>query len=336
MEIIKIITEEILKNLLVLISLLTGSFTIYITTNISRMQNNQKRHLKLSKQIPSISKLNYNPITHAKFDKTELKKLQDTLSQTTYPKELTELVKQFKNYVSPENFVTCLNNLKTININHLTLEKDIKAYLINLKSMSPKSGIYFPYQNEINIYDDISNKTILSHEFLHMASTNDKYNCGFYIITRFDDEELGRGINEGYTELLNHRIFNSKNKAYYHNVKIARLFEIFFDNPKDMEYAYFHGHLEPLYEVFSLYGTKEEFLEIMNNLDNLATTNIPIYNTITSIKTQLKLYQIIKRSQNKEKLAKFKNILDENPLIKLLENGNPITLANKPKISKTK
>ena len=47
-----------------------------------------------------------------------------------------------------------------------------------------------------------------------MAWTNDKYNCGFYIITRFDDEELGRGINEGYTELLNHRIFNSKNKAY--------------------------------------------------------------------------------------------------------------------------
>ena len=97
-----------------------------------------------------------------------------------------------------------------------------------------------------------------------------------------------------------------------------------------MENAYFHGDIETLYRVFSQYGTKEEFFEIINNLDNLATTKIPIYNTITSIKTQLKLYTIIKRSKDITKIKQFENILDQNTLTKILRNGQTITLANKP------
>lgn len=330
------IIEEYLKILPMLIPLITGGFTIYITSNISRsigtMHQNKKRHLKIYRQIPSIEEVTYKPITHAKFDKADMQKLQDILRQTSYPKELTEIVEKFKNYVKAENFTTCLNNLKNIKINHLTLDKDIKAYLMNFKSLTPYSGTYSSFQNTINIYDDINNQDVLSHEFLHMASARDEDTFGFCIITRFDDNEIGRGLNEGYTELLNHRIFNSKHKSYYHNVKISRLFEIFFDNPKDMEYAYFHGDLDTVYRVFLNYGTKEEFFEIMNNLDNLATTNIPIYNTITSVKTQLKIYQIIKRSKDKNKIAQVENILDENPLTKLLKAGNKLILANRPQI----
>ena len=78
-----------------------------------------------------------------------------------------------------------------------------------------------------------------------MSSTIDKYNCGFQVYTKFN-KILGIGINEGYTELLNHIIFNSKSIAYYHNVKIAKLIETFFESENEMESAYFHSDIETL------------------------------------------------------------------------------------------
>ena len=101
----------------------------------------------------------------------------------------------------------------------------MKYYLQNIITDSTmQAGNYNPYNNTITLFH--KKKDILSHEFLHMASTRDKYRCGFHLQTRFN-QEIGRGLNEGYTELLNKRIFNSKSFSYFHNVKIARLIEIF-------------------------------------------------------------------------------------------------------------
>ena len=327
--------NNILPNYFSLISNITvGSITIYITSNVARSlkvgKQNKIRNWNLSKQIPSLSGETYKPIQYAKFDQNELKKLQIILRQIKYPQELETIIKTFQEKVSPENFQTCLCNLKSVKIEHSTLENDTKNYLTNLFSLTPYAGYYASTKNLIKLKGSTVNQTVLTHEFLHMASAKDKLNIGFNCITRFNNQEIGRGLNEGYTELLNQRIFNSKSLAYFHNVKIAKLFETFFDDAKDMENAYFHGDIETLYRVFSQYGTKEEFFEIINNLDNLATTKIPIYNTITSIKTQLKLYTIIKRSKDITKIKQFENILDQNTLTKILRNGQTITLANKP------
>ena len=48
------------------------------------------------------------------------------------------------------------------------------------------------------------------------------------------------------------------------------------------------------------------------------------------IKTKINLYTILKRSQNKDKILAAEQILETDPLIKLLKNKN-IILANKPK-----
>ena len=335
------IINEMLNNLLPLLSTSTGIFTIYITSNITRSlkvgKQNKKRNWSLSKQIPSISGETYKPIEYAKFDKNELKKLQSILERTKYPQELEDIIQEFKKKVSPENFQTCLRNLKYVKIEQTTLENDAKTFITNLLSLTPYAGYYNPYYNLIKINSSIIKRNVLTHEFLHMASARDELSFGFQCITRFNNQEIGRGINEGYTELLNHRIFGSRSLSYFHNVKITKLFETFFDNPKDMENAYFHGDFETLYRVFSQYGSKEEFFEIMNNLDNLATTKIPIYNTINSIKTQLKLYKIVKRCKDVNKIKQFKSILDQNPLTKILRSGQKITLANKPTLkAKTK
>ena len=341
MDIIYQITNNIITNLPLIAQLITGGITIHLTANISRslkvQGNNKKRNWSLSKQIPNISGETYKPIQYAKFDKNELKKLQNILEQTKYPQELEEVIQEFKKNISPENFQTCLKNIKYVKLEQSTLENDTKNFITNLLSLIPYAGYYNPKYNLIKINSLALNRNVLTHEFLHMASTKNELNCGFLCTTRFDDQEICRGINEGYTELLNHRIFGSQSLSYFHNVKIAKLFETFFDDHKDMENAYFHGDSEAIYKVFSQYGSKEEFFEIMTNLDNLATTKIPIYNSITSIKTQMQLYRIIKRSKNQEKISKFESILDQNPLTKILRNGQKITLANKPQTkSKTK
>ena len=97
-----------------------------------------------------------------------------------------------------------------------------------------------------------------------------------------------------------------------------------------MEYAYFHNNIFIIYQTFLKYGTKEEFFSLLQVLDNLVETDIPIYKKVTAIKTKLNLYNILKRSQNKEKILAAEQILERDPLIKLLKNKN-IILANKPK-----
>lgn len=167
-----------------------------------------------------------------------------------------------------------------------------------------------------------------------MASAQ-KEKIGFKLTTRFENAEIGRGLNEGYTELLNKRIWKYQKTSYRQNVKIVRLIETFFDDPKEMENAFFNNDIDKVFIQFLKYGTKEEFFQIMTNLDNLATTNQIIFNKIDNIKAQLKLYEIIKRSQDEKKITNFENILDENEFIKKLRKGKII--LDKPILkSKTK
>ena len=87
-----------------------------------------------------------------------------------------------------------------------------------------------------------------------------------------------------------------------------------------MKTAYFNSNLDNI--------TKKEFTEIMKNLDDLATTNIPVYNTILSLKAKMEMYKIIKRSKNPSKINKFENILDKDPLIKLLRHSKITLIKN--------
>ena len=100
MDIMYQITNDIITNLPLIAQLITGGITIHLTANISRslkvQGNNKKRNWSLSKQIPNISGETYKPIQYAKFDKNELKKLQNILEQTKYPQELEEVIQEFK------------------------------------------------------------------------------------------------------------------------------------------------------------------------------------------------------------------------------------------------
>ena len=293
--------------------------------NIVTRHQNKKRNYILAQTSPYNPNFHYVPIKYAKFTNNELISLEKAYLQTKIPVELQDLVQEFKQQVSANNFTTCIKNLQTLQLNYHTKNKE---KLIKTKT----SGEYSNLHNTITLFGDKIRRHTLSHEFLHLASSIRPGQCGFHVFTK-SNQDVGRGINEGYTELLNQRLFNSDSKSYTESVRIARLFEIFFDDPKEMEDAYFHGNFNVIYSKFCDYGTKEEFYEIMNNLDNLATTTpTSLYNKITSIKTQLKLYEMIQRSYDINKIYKFKQILDEQLLTKLLSDNKKLVLANKPKV----
>ena len=257
----------------------------------------------------------------------ETNDINQILNNISYPQELKDIIIKFKEYIDKENLIICLQRLNGVQINYINILHDIKKYLHNFVS---NEGSYIPKDNTINIYKIFDKKSVLAHEFLHMASTGDNQNSGF--CTRLEDIWIGNGLDEGYTELLNKRIFKNKKISYSYNVEIIELLELFFDNPKDMEYAYFHNNIYIVYQTFLKYGTKEEFFKLIQTLDNLIETDIPFYQRINKTKTKIKLYKILKRSNDKNKILNAKKLLDKDPLITIIHKKNLIV----KKKSKTK
>ena len=306
-----------------------GIYGIKFIANIPEILNkkmtNKKQQMILEKKLPNCTT---KTIKYAKFDKETLEIINEKLKTITVPEELKEIFETFKQKVDKENLITCIKNIENVKIKKQTLQEDFNEIIKNIISNQPYAGHYLKFDNKIELLS--IRKRVLSHEFLHMASATTPYNTGFNVLTIYKTY-YGRGLNEGYTELLNKRIFNHNYVSYKHNVQITELFETFFDNPKDMETAYFNSNLDNIYITFNKYGTKKEFTEIMKNLDDLATTNIPVNNNILSLKTKMEMYKIIKRSKNPSKINKFENILDKDPLIKLLRHSKITLIKNEVK-----
>ena len=209
--------------------------------------------------------------------------------------ELGDIIETFISYVEPINLINLLGNIDSLQI---TYDKKIDH-----KSL----GYYSLKTNTIHIFNN--KYPTLSHEFLHAASSqiiNGIHLCGFSI-----GNEHGiyfEGLNEGFTELFNHRIFKEKIITYKTNVLICRCLELMFDNPKDIETAYFNNDFDFIYETFLQYGTKEEFAYLCKRLDYFSK----IDHYIDEAKVVLDfLYDIISRTKDNQKLEKFKQITEE-------------------------
>lgn len=314
--------EDIIKNtdlLLMTAPTVLAGYEIKMIADMKEIKKeNKNMRLFLQRKMANTTKI---PKIYAKFDKENTNKILKIWESTPYPPELEDIIETFKEKVSPENYINCINNMRSVDIKKLNLIEDSEEYIENTFS-NRLDGYYEASSNQITIIKDA--KHVLSHEFLHMASTSYD-SSGFQVLTRFDTY-MGRGLNEGYTELLNHRIFGSKSLSYYDNVKIARILENFFDNKEDMTRAYFTNDIDNVYFNFMRYGSKYEFLEIMENLDNLAQSRSITENLIISTKTKLKLYDIIKRSKDNEKIKNVENILNENTITRILSSGKKFVL----------
>jgi len=225
-----------------------------------------------------------------------------------YPKELKPLVDKLYTFIGPENLYLCAMNLLTIKI-----IKDKKYKLKKFDfSYSFCEGKYYPDVNQIYFY----NKNVLSHELLHMASTcRNKNNEDFYFSGfRFDHKYkiFQRGLNEGYTELLDRRVYYNEDyntdSLYKINVFILRMFELLYPNYKYMERDYFWANrLSPLI-IFRRYGSVEEYFKLSRYLDFFANTKIIGNEDIEMLNF---INKIIKRTYDNEKIIKAEKITEE-------------------------
>lgn len=267
------------------------------------------------------------------YTKEQLKKVNKVLNSD----ELHELTSQFEKSIKHryDKIIEYFGPEKADKINAEFKETKIKKtqLIILLGGM----GVYYPDKKELNY----AFEKYASHEMMHMVSscaltfnedgTEPFYRGGFRETTL--NSEVGRGLDEGYTEIMRKRVFGDEEKTmqvYRLEERIAGLIELFFDNPKDMENLYIDANLYGLVEKLKEYATDEEVKDILIDMDYINSfskiaTKIPA--RIKSAQLQLKLYKLFSaKNKDPEKQRKFEEMLDSNPLIGLLRKGKNLSL----------
>lgn len=178
-----------------------------------------------------------------------------------YKKE--ELEEQIKDFliIMLENFPTFpierfKETFATLNINNRIAEDSHSFYYNNLMSKS------------INILK----KADLFHEFLHFAS--DK-NCEGIVMVGFEytdknNKRLGRGLNEGYTQLLANRYAPSSENMFveFYTINIVEKLEEVIGREK-MGDLYFNGNLFDIVNELTQLSSEEEAKHFILDLDEL-------------------------------------------------------------------
>ncbi len=225
-------------------------------------------------------------------------------------------------------------------------EGHISTLTLQKKKSMAFTGTAGEYDGGKNTISYISeDATIMSHELLHMASfmQDSKTGSHYYGFMQYRNKaEIGRGLNEGYTELLSGRIFHGgKTNSYARLVRIAKLIEEFFPTPKDMEHAYFTCNLPQLVRTMETYCTREEVMNIILGMDEIYAYEKVIGSPIPIIKeTQIakKLYELYARHYASEpaKVEAFKKKASENKLVGMTIAGKKMKLTRQNPFTRIK
>lgn len=169
-------------------------------------------------------------------------------------------------------------------------KEDLDNFRKNIRSLQVY-GVYFQlgdfapnfeFGTFLGRYDMLANsvtidlrrdreKSSIYHELLHMASTRRdriRIASGFHYY-KTDKVSYGRGLNEGYTELLTQRYFYNKDYdlSLYQNAYIyASLLERIVGKEK-MESLYLNADINGLVHELEKYDSYDNILHFINELD---------------------------------------------------------------------
>jgi len=202
-----------------------------------------------------------------------------------FDKKFNEYIDNFITYIKKEkpniNLELFFTNLKT-----LTIEEKNKIKFIFFKDNV--RGRYNSKKNKIYI---LKNDILYSiyHELLHCASRKNIksiISVGFRKASGFID--IGRGLNEGYTNVLEERYFKNIgiSKGYTLEAYISSLLEKIVGQEKMTE-LFFNADLHQLIEELKKYSPKSDITTFIKNLDE-------IYYDIKNKKDKKKFYFISK------------------------------------------
>ena len=223
-------------------------------------------------------------------------------------KELLPYVEKLVNHVD-ENLLKDMYR----NLNEIKLKEKRSIFTLDVEGS---------YDSKRKIIE-YSRKRAVGHELLHMASSyySKKKNESHTGFKQSNDKvSIGRGLNEGYTELLASRIYNKDGKveSYPNEVRIAKLFELFFDDPKDMEKYYFRHNLPGFILYMQNFIPRKELIRMIITLDeiNRIYSRGIVTFTFKTINLSMDLYRyFLKTNPSIKKRLAFERVLRENKLV---------------------
>ena len=255
--------------------------------------------------------------------------------------QLEIFIEQIEKNISKENLIRMYNNLSTLRLEERNLYLIILSKLKFPFSKGIIGGGYFVNKNKMTTYSreglqfvkrlfksksEITLEGIYSHELLHMSSSSKNagklcsgfhhYYAPFHLLTV---SSIGMGINEGYTELLNERIFGAENKGgiYEFYKEVARLVESVIGREK-MTNMYFSNDLKGLVNQLSIYVPEKKSKNFILNLDRALKDHRVIQNVLNYLVILInnKIQQDLKNNliSNEDAIQKY------NELKKSIEN----------------
>lgn len=179
-------------------------------------------------------------------------------------KQFGEYLVNFSNVVvnnfSKDDLTNFYNNINTVNTKIKNFK--LKNFIFNDNT----AATYQARQNLIKLNKTYVEKNIY-HELFHMSSSKiiNKYKiyCGFR------QNNIGRAINEGYTELLTYRYFSLDNASSciyeYLKITVENLEKIV--GKEKMESLYLNANLYGLINELKKYSNEEEIMRFIANTD---------------------------------------------------------------------
>lgn len=218
-------------------------------------------------------------------------------------------------YVNLTNFYNNLNEIR------------IDLYDLRTKNKYFHRGIFGYYdvkKNAIKLDEDYVS-VIIFHELFHMASSvylNGNYYSGFRQYSSDDYTSIGKGLNEGYTQLLTERYFGHNDdfgKVYEYETFIAGKLEEIVGKFK-MQELYLSANLYGLIKELNRYVSYEEIINFIRCLDFLNNNLNNKTTLIFRMDTIVKRIKIINSFLVKAYLIKLKkeeayNILSNDNMV---------------------
>lgn len=175
-----------------------------------------------------------------------------------------------KHYIDKDNVFLNTGNDKTDKILNRFLDtmnknfdkEDLKNLYDNIIWVLLKKKFTFKNHGDYDLIDNVikgNKEDVITHELLHLYSnpydeTNDSGGFSYNIV----DYSIGLGLDEGYTELLNRRYFNSETKTSYENQIITCEYLEKIVDQKNMEKMYLNANLHGLIKELKKYYSLQE------------------------------------------------------------------------------
>ena len=171
-------------------------------------------------------------------------------------------------------FIDILSKDKTINLSNFYKNLEtLKFYRTTTDELYEITGgvgdaAYEYRRNEIYVSLESYKVKSVYHELFHMASTKKEKNYiynGYLIEDVNNNTDRGRGIDEGYTELLCERYFDTATYYDFERILVKQLEQIV--GSDILKNNYFNPNLDALIKELSKYSSMEETEEFISSFD---------------------------------------------------------------------